>query len=268
MSASSRNSVSSRPLVSCLCVTRNRVALLRRAVACFQRQTYAERELIILCESDDVATQSYVEDHLCDDPRIRLVTVDVNEKLRLGALRNRAIAEARGEIVCQWDDDDWYRSDRIQRQKAHLDTTRKPVCVLRRWVVFNSATREAYLSERRAWEGSLLAYKSALVPYPDLPRAEDTPMIEALQKRKRLVFLDAPEIYVYTYHGSNTWDAAHFQMVIGRCEPISPELHLQVLHDLGYSADEMPEMPPPAPRSTLPWPLQWLNAFRLGRRAA
>ena len=47
-------------LISCLCVTRGRVALLGRAVGCFLEQTHAQRELLILFESDDAATRDYV----------------------------------------------------------------------------------------------------------------------------------------------------------------------------------------------------------------
>ena len=41
------------PLISCLCVTRARVALLNRAVRCFLDQSYPHIELVILFESDD-----------------------------------------------------------------------------------------------------------------------------------------------------------------------------------------------------------------------
>ena len=48
------------PLISCLCVTRNRVAMLRRAVNCFLDQIYSPRELVVLYESDDSATRDYL----------------------------------------------------------------------------------------------------------------------------------------------------------------------------------------------------------------
>ena len=71
-------------LISCLCVTRGRVALLGRAVGCFLEQTHAQRELLILFESDDAATRDYVAS--LADLRIRGIEVPVLPKQTLGSL--------------------------------------------------------------------------------------------------------------------------------------------------------------------------------------
>ena len=83
-------------LISCLCVTRGRVALLGRAVGCFLEQTHARRELLILFESDDAATRDYVAS--LADLRIRGIEVPVLPKQTLGSLRNLAVAAARGRV--------------------------------------------------------------------------------------------------------------------------------------------------------------------------
>ena len=41
------------PLVTCLCLTRNRRGFLPRAIECFVAQTYEERELLIVDDGDD-----------------------------------------------------------------------------------------------------------------------------------------------------------------------------------------------------------------------
>ncbi len=46
-------------------------------------------------------------------------------------------------------------------------------------------------------------------PYPELRRGEDTPVIQAMQ----IVRLDAPHLYQYRFHGENTFDEAHWQML-------------------------------------------------------
>ena len=48
------------PLVSCLCVTKGRIHMLKRAIACFESQTYANCELIVLVEIDDDDTVAYM----------------------------------------------------------------------------------------------------------------------------------------------------------------------------------------------------------------
>ncbi len=60
------------PLVTCLCLTRNRRAWLPRAIGCFLAQTYEERELLIVDDGDEGVT-----DLVPDDPRIRVMVAEV-----------------------------------------------------------------------------------------------------------------------------------------------------------------------------------------------
>ena len=43
----------SLPLVTCMMLTRNRREWLPRAIACYQAQTYANRELLIVMDGED-----------------------------------------------------------------------------------------------------------------------------------------------------------------------------------------------------------------------
>jgi hypothetical protein len=196
------------PLISCLCVTRARVTLLRRAVRCFLEQSYPHRELLILFDSDDAATRQYVG--TLDDDRIHGIEAPQSPRQTLGALRNLTVAEARGEYVCQWDDDDWYHPDRLTVQLSALRASGRPACVLSRWTCLDVEGRRAYISPRRAWEGSILVERERMVAYPELARGEDTVAIETLARLQQLHMLDRPELYVYTFHGSNTWEWRHW----------------------------------------------------------
>lgn len=197
------------PLVSCLCVTRNRPGLLARAVDCFRRQDCGPRELVIVFESDDSATRALLGQW--QDPAIRPVEVAATPKSTLGTLRNLGIACCRGQFVAQWDDDDWYAPNRLGAQIAALQATRLPACVLARWILYDAERDAAYMSVRRTWEGSLVAERSALPAYPELARGEDTAVIGALLAARRLVALDDPWLYVYVFHGGNTWERSHFE---------------------------------------------------------
>ena len=101
-------------VVSCLCVTRNRAALLRRAVACFLAQTHPAREMVVLYEDDDAITRQYLA--TLSNPGVRPIEVPALPKQPLGALRNLAVGAARGRYVMQWDDDDWHGPERIAAQ--------------------------------------------------------------------------------------------------------------------------------------------------------
>jgi len=229
------------PLVSCLCVTRARVALLRRAVACFQAQTHAPRELVLLYESDDADTAAYAA--TLSDPSIRCVEVPASPKRPLGALRNLAIEASQGAYIAQWDDDDWYSPARLAAQMDAMREHRRPACVLYRWTMYDAVTRRAYVSGERPWEGSLIAQREVVPPYPELARKEDTPVIQAMLLQELLVCLDAPELYVYTYHGANTWDERHWrEVLLPHAQPLPPEVTLHIEDVLGV-ARNLPKSP-------------------------
>ncbi|MDB5829830.1 MAG: putative glycosyl transferase, family 2 [Variovorax sp.] len=197
------------PLVSCLCVTRHRVPWLRRAVACFMAQTHAHRELVLLYESDDDATRDYAAT-LAPEATVRCIEVPAVPKRPLGALRNMAIAAARGDVIAQWDDDDWHSPARIEAQLAAMREHGRPACVLYRWTLYDAVARQSYVSLQRAWEGSIVSQRDAIPAYPEWVRGEDVPVIKAMLDAQQLVLLDAPELYVYIHHGTNTWHSAHF----------------------------------------------------------
>lgn len=199
-------------LVSCICVTRNRVALLKRAVHSFLHQTYSPCELIILFEADDIATRSYVR--LLNEPRIVAMEAQAMPRLSLGSLRNIAVRDARGAYIAQWDDDDWSAPSRLAEQMAAIRSSGRAGCVLLRWVLFNALTQEALLSAQRLWEGSLVAERVAVPAYSALGKGEDTPAVMQMFNANQLVGLDRPDLYVYVYHGANTWDQAHWHTYI------------------------------------------------------
>lgn len=199
------------PLVSCLCITRNRVSLLRRAIACFLAQTYQPRELLVLhdAEDDDPETYNYLS--ALNEPSVRTIKTASHTQPTLGELRNLSLQMAQGHYIAQWDDDDWYAPTRLAHQIAAIRSSERKGCVLAREIIFDTATQSAFVSAKRAWEGSLVAERSAVPAYADLRRGEDTPVIKAMLEAGNLVFLDAPQLYVYVYHGNNTWDSAHWQ---------------------------------------------------------
>ena len=221
------------PKISCLCVTRDRVDLLRRAVGCFRRQTYTNRELVIVHESDDAPTVQYVQ--RIESPEIRAVAAPEYPKPPLGALRNLAIDASTGHYVAQWDDDDWYSPERLTTQLQALLHFRKRACVLGRWLIYDMPTAMAYVSSVRPWEGSVLADKSILPRYPALPSGEDTPVIDQLKAAGELVIIDRPDLYTYVYHGDNTFNRRHWQVLFAMAQPLSVSQTYEVMTHLHES---------------------------------
>ena len=100
-------------MVSCIMPTANRRAFVPAAIEMFLRQTYADKELIIVDDGEDS-----VADLIPAEPSIRYIRE--SHRISVGHKRNLACDAARGEVVLHWDDDDWYAPWRIQYQVDQL----------------------------------------------------------------------------------------------------------------------------------------------------
>lgn len=202
-----------RPLISCLMVTRGRSGLPRFAIEGFARQTYPNRELVVVCDSpalpQDDPLERAIRDAAC--PNIRLIRVEAGG-LTLGELRNIAVDRAAGRYVCQWDDDDLYDPCRLEMQQRVLAAAGAQACLLGRWMIWWPAENRLAVSCERDWEGSLLCEKAVMPRYPALRRGEDTPVVEQLRRSARVVRMDLPRLYTYVVHGGNTFTAPHFEV--------------------------------------------------------
>jgi glycosyltransferase involved in cell wall biosynthesis len=197
------------PLVSCLCLTHGRVPLLKRAVSCFLAQTYEPRELVVVAQADDIATREYLA--ALQEPSVRHVEVPASPRLSTGALRNISLQAARGHYVAIWDDDDWHGPARLAEQIDAILRERGTACILWRLILYDTVTQSALRSAPRGWEGTLVAERTAVPAYPDQQRGSDTPVVGQLWDAGKVVVLDRPELYVYVYHGGNTWNRQHWE---------------------------------------------------------
>lgn len=210
-----------QPLISCICVTKARPILLERSIKRFQAQTWPHKELVILYEDDDHLTREYLAT-VCDT-NIKVIEMRSHPRLTLGELRNIAIRASRGAFFCQWDDDDWCHPERLSVQWAYLRGNRAHACLLNQWLIFDNATKRAYVSSEYTWEGSILCDRRALsrnIKYKKLNRGEDTSFVKSLAKRYRIALLSRPYLYIYVYHGSNTWDRAYWESSIFTKSPL------------------------------------------------
>jgi hypothetical protein len=103
------------PMVSCISSTYNRAPnhqyLVEEAIESFLRQTYPNKELILM---NDCPGQELV----CDAPGVRVINVPERFS-NYGDKLNAAIALSRGELIAPWDDDDinlpWRLALSVQR---------------------------------------------------------------------------------------------------------------------------------------------------------
>lgn len=99
-------------LVSVYIPTKNRLALLKRAVESVLAQTYAPIELVVADDGSTDGSREYLA-QMQAAGRLKAVFLPVS----MGACvaRNLAISEASGTFVTGLDDDDYFTSDRIEK---------------------------------------------------------------------------------------------------------------------------------------------------------
>ncbi|HEY7534371.1 MAG TPA: glycosyltransferase family A protein [Thermodesulfobacteriota bacterium] len=233
------------PLISCLCITRSRVPFLKRAIQSFKDQKYINKELVIVYENDDISTKEFLG-KIFDNDIIKIEAV-ASPKMTLGGLRNLSISECNGEYFCQWDDDDWSHNNRLVFQMEVIQKSRMPACVMFHWLIFDALENQAYVSNRRPWEGSILCKKSLIIEelkYEDNNRGEDTTIVKKLFSKNLIFPVVMPKLYIYVYHGKNAWLDEHWGKIFRASKKLSANSSRIVrdILDCKYSGEEASEM--------------------------
>lgn len=210
-------------MISCLMVTRDRLALARRAIRCFGDQTYPERELVVISHGERTyceALERYVYEQRIE--RVRVVRATTG--LTLGGLRNLTLDEATGAVICQWDDDDCSHPDRLTEQSAAMEREHADASFLtdhlqylehERLVFWIDWTMSGALTDE--WQlvpGTVMMRRDERFRYPDTgpysSRGEDSALVHQLWHTVPVARISGMgHLYLYQYHGRNTFPREH-----------------------------------------------------------
>lgn len=192
-------------------VTRGRAGFVLQSLRYFLEQDYPHKELLVVYEDEDDLPASIAEDE-----RVRLLRVA--RGMSIGEKRNLGARAAHGEVVAQWDDDDWYGSSRLSAQVAPLLEGRAditglydaPLLMLSDWTFWRcppEAHARVFVEDvlggtlvywRHVWE------RGARYPHTFLREDADF-LVDALRQGARLHRVRASHLFVYLRHGGNTW---------------------------------------------------------------
>ncbi|HEY2031778.1 MAG TPA: glycosyltransferase [Myxococcales bacterium] len=218
------------PLVSCIMPTRDRRRFVELSLRLFAAQDWPRRELIVV----DDGTDSVAD--LASTAGVRYLRLA--RPTTIGAKRNLACGAACGEIVVHWDDDDWYGAERLSRQATPIANGDADLTGLENrftldlpsasfWTVGDDLHRRMFVGDVH---GGTLAYRRSIfsegVRYPEANLAEDAGFLrEALRRRKRLLRVANPQLFVYIRHGRNAWrfETGRFLDPAGWQPAVAPE---------------------------------------------
>lgn len=203
------------PLVTAVMVTgknpaRNPLALA--AVECFRRQTWVNRELVIINDGTPLGVAG---------DNIREISRKPHATITLGDLRNAGLDAAKGDWVIQWDDDDWYHPDRITQQMLAADGR---AVLLRHQIRYDAVDGMFYTSlGMPAHAGTILHPRRPMARYFSERKHEDSHFWQQwFPDAVRLA--NDPELYLRISHGTNTWGRDHIirAPVRGRAAQVVP----------------------------------------------
>lgn len=172
-------------------------------------------------EDDDNATASFLSNRTASE-NIRVICIPRSPEIKLGELRNIAIQAAGGMYVCQWDDDDWFHASRLQYQYQQVEASSYAGCIMTVWTIYDATAGKAYISNKRPWEGSIFCKKEVMLntKYDNTSAGEEAPVIDYLLSSGLLyTIVEVPWLYIYVYHGSNTWDHTHWREIFKYSQP-------------------------------------------------
>lgn len=187
------------PFVTCLCVTRNRLPWLLKAIEYYRAQTYRNKELLIVADGEDHSGQVPLSDDI--------TYAWYPSKATIGRKRNIGCDRARGEIVCHWDDDDYSAPGRLSDQVSRLLSSGKAATGYysmrftdgRDWWLYTGRTTYALgtsLCYRRDW------WRNNRFP-PDQV-GEDNEFVKAALRQRELVSVPAGDLMWASIHAGNT----------------------------------------------------------------
>lgn len=245
------------PLISCLMITRDRLRLAKSAIRSFAAQTHGRRELVVVTDGDTRfrrALSRYVVATGVEG--VRFVVPD-EDGLPLGRLRNLAIASARGDLVCQWDDDDYSHPQRLERQAAFMAEQDAGACLLTDhlqlmerervlfWVDWTDGGR--LQGQDQLAPGTLMMARDSAPAYPEdgpfARRGEDSVLLTTLLATVPVAHLHGEgRLWLYTYHGANTFPEEHHR----RLSSFGAPRHV-LMERAGAIRDAVAHLPVPRP---------------------
>ena len=232
---SARVNLAAQPKISCVTVTYGRIALLKQSIRSFCDQTYPNKELWIVTDGE-VRYQGAIEDHLrsLDRDDIKLLLLN-DRRYTLGAIRNVSLQAATGDLICQWDDDDCSHPERLATQAHYLLDQRADACFLTDHLQFFYKDRLLLWTDwsyggsvQGKWQlapGTILMRRDSRFRYPETgpsaQRGEDSALIDSFYERLKIARLGgAGYLYLYTYHGRNTFSEEHHRGLQNASAPV------------------------------------------------
>jgi glycosyltransferase involved in cell wall biosynthesis len=208
--------------VSCICATYNRRRFLPYLLHIYKSQTYPanKRELVIL---DDSPTPNHdvIEEFKKKNPQENINYNYLSEKLTLGKKRNELNKLSKGDIIINFDDDDYYPPDKVKFTVTKMMSMKADVAGSSEIYIYFTQTKQMMVSGpfsnchstngtiayKRSWlkGGDNIFNRTSERKYnDDATKAEEKDFLDDFQNP--ILQIPALTAILCIAHGSNTVD--------------------------------------------------------------
>lgn len=197
------------PKVTCVMPTYNRRGFVERSIGLFLTQDYPHKELIVVDDGEDDVSDLV-------PPGGPVHHLRLSTRATIGEKRNLVAAATDGDLLVQWDDDDWYGPARLSRQVGPLAAGRADVTAIQKsWLADVDGLRfyRGSALSRRPTDALALGTLALTTDmwrrsqgYPAASRLEDfTMFLRATDLGARVESIPNDGLYVYIRHANNSW---------------------------------------------------------------
>jgi len=199
------------PFVTVVTPTYNRRRFIPYLIECYKAQTYPLKrmEWVILDDGQDKVEDLFTEASKTI-PNIRYLSLD--EKLNIGAKRNRMNDEAKGEIIVAMDDDDYYPPERVDhvvksfKKQPKIELAGSTVIYMY-YTDNHTIYRLGPYNDRHATNGTM-AWRSSYAKThrydEDVTHAEERSYLD--DYKHPMIQLDPFKVMLVLSHSENTFD--------------------------------------------------------------
>lgn len=167
-------------------------------VECFKRQSYPNKELIIV---NNAQNQFQASGLIINENNVFIV--DTPELLSAGQARNFGLSAANGSIIVQFDSDSWHHDDRIGLQVAAMAANEAHVCLLARTMKYSyiSGMASIWHNHRNGILNTMAFVRSDAI-YNDIEKNEEFSLLQKMPEAKT-ISIDLPWLickFIHTLH--------------------------------------------------------------------
>lgn len=150
------------PKVSVIVPTRNRADFLPQLIRIFDSQTWSNKELLILDDSETADTN--IEDIAKERDNIHYW--HTNERPSIGGKRNLLCERSTGDLIAHFDDDDHYEPKYLERMVNLLEKEDSDLIKLAGWFCYHRPTQKLGYWDTTDQKSSHQIFGGTLAPEP------------------------------------------------------------------------------------------------------